>query len=425
MQVLLFSNYNPTVIETGGAVKISDNEAALREVRKHAATIHIAGDLSITDRKLVNVLLLNAYKNLLTQKQHQVPVAFLTAMIWKAGHNDELVKEAASKLKRTDVVFDRLNNASGKHKWTISSLVSEVTIEGGMVTYEYGTEMAKALADPDIYAVINMGIQRKFTSQYALALYENCLRYRKKPKHPGSGSTGEIELAVWRELLNADAPLYDEFRHFNTFVIQKAKKEINQHSDICVEPHFKRTGRKVTHIRFDVTDNPQYSLNTLSDEDAELRESELFRECVKFGIAEDLALHALRTEPVEKLREALRITEEQQKKKPIVNMSRYVEGVLKKLPAVKYVETPAAAPAAPTLPVNTPDEIEKDKRAGAANSATAELTDAEKVMLRDEFIASHPGAKVNPKTNLVAGHMAAAFRTYMNQRRAEVIAKRG
>jgi hypothetical protein len=57
-------------------VKITDDEAALREVRKHAATIHITGDLTITDRKLVNVLLLNAYKNLLTQRQHQIPVAF-------------------------------------------------------------------------------------------------------------------------------------------------------------------------------------------------------------------------------------------------------------------------------------------------------------------------------------------------------------
>jgi hypothetical protein len=319
------------------------------------------------------------------------------------------------RLKATDVQFNRLNNASGKNKWTATSLVSEVSIEAGMVTYEYGTEMAKALADPDIYAVINMGIQRKFTSQYALALYENCLRFRKKPGKPGSGSTGEIELSVWRELLNADAPLYDEFRHFNTFVIQKAQKEINHHSDICVEPHFKRTGRKVTHIRFDVTDNPQYSLNTLSDEDAEIRASELFKQCVKAGIADDVALLALRSEPAEKIREALRIFDEQQRKKPIAHPGNYFGGVLKKLPDMKPAEAPA-----PAVVEVAPEKSEK-------RAAVRDLTAEEKAMLADEFKAKRPEcSRYNAKTDRFEDtNDQMHYRTHQRERAADVIAKRG
>jgi hypothetical protein len=390
-------------------MKIADVEAAKHEFRKHAATIHITGgDLTITDRKLVNVLLLNAYPNLLSQKQHCIPIAFLAAMIWKEGKNDDLVKESLRKLADTSVEFNALDNVPGKPWWTYTKLVGEVTLLDGMVMYEYGTEMSKALADPNVFAVINMGIQRKFASQYALALYENCLRFKRKANKPGSGSTGEIDIATWRALLNADAPLYDEFRHFNTFVIKKAIAEINQHSDIFVTPHFTRNGRTKSHIRFDVIDNPQSTLNTVADDEADLRESELFKRCIGFQISEECALHSLRTEGPQRVAEALRITEEMASKGKVkISRTAYIAGVLKKLPA-----TPDAAPPAPVAaPVAAPVEPVEPVGKKTADKYTPE----EKAELRKAY-STEKGARLNARGSFEDARHIGEFNNWLIER---------
>ncbi|MEM5398387.1 hypothetical protein, partial [Staphylococcus gallinarum] len=47
------------------------------ELKKHVATVHVSGELSLLERKIVNVLLLNAYDELLTKKRHTLPVGIL------------------------------------------------------------------------------------------------------------------------------------------------------------------------------------------------------------------------------------------------------------------------------------------------------------------------------------------------------------
>ena len=51
------------------------------QLRKHVAAIHIGGELGLLGRKMSNVLLLNAYDDLLTQRTHRLPVVHLRAML--------------------------------------------------------------------------------------------------------------------------------------------------------------------------------------------------------------------------------------------------------------------------------------------------------------------------------------------------------
>lgn len=73
------------------------------EVRKAVEAIHTSGDLSFVERKMVNVLLLNAYDNLLEKnKTHSLPVPFLLEMIgWESSSNVALLKELLVKLTTT------------------------------------------------------------------------------------------------------------------------------------------------------------------------------------------------------------------------------------------------------------------------------------------------------------------------------------
>lgn len=135
--------------------------------------------------------------------------------------NHDALKRALLKVMSTPISFDPLHDG-GKTDWEASPLIAYASIKSGTCAYEYSDWLAEKLANPDIYTLININLQRQFSGGYALALYENCLRFKR------TGSTGWISVETWRRLLGADASMYDEFKHFSSEVIKKAVKEINQ-----------------------------------------------------------------------------------------------------------------------------------------------------------------------------------------------------
>jgi hypothetical protein len=256
-----------------------------KEVKKHVAAIHTSGELSLLERKMVNVLLLNAYDVLLTRRTHKIPVKHLCAMLgWDESNNTERLQEVLRKLASTSVEFNMMED--GKEVWRVMSMISYGEIKDGTCIYRYDEYLAERLYDPEIYATINIGIQRRFEGSYALTLYENCLRYKTV------GSTGWWELERFRRIMGADAILYNDFRRLNERVIRPSIKEINKVSDIRLEAEFKREARKVSAVRFLIAENHQQKLlqPVIQDDHAAIRGSETFKRLLEHGIGERLAI---------------------------------------------------------------------------------------------------------------------------------------
>ena len=296
--------------------------AVSTEVRKHVATVHVGGDLGLLDRKLVNVLLLNAYDELLTKKTHSIPVRIMSEMLGFDSKNTDALKKALKKITTTPVEFDLLH-ATGESDWDVSTLLSHAGIKSGMCTYEYSNWLSNKLANPDIYLLININVQKQFNGAYALALYENCLRFKR------TGSTGWISVDVWRKLLGPEASTYDEFKHFNGEVIKKAVKEVNTVSNIIVTPEYQRANRRVTDIRFLIEENPQKSVYDDGD-DAELatiRQSETYKGLRELGIADRLATLWIQQEP-DRAAKAVEYVEDKRRKNQIKgNVGGYLRTV--------------------------------------------------------------------------------------------------
>jgi hypothetical protein len=101
----------------------------------------------------------------------------------------------------------------------------------------------------------HLGIQRKFTSGHALALYENGLRYRS------TGSTGWWTLETFRKLMGVDDnDYYADFRRLNSKVIKPAVRQVNAASDILLTAEKKAEKRRVVAIRFLIKENPRISI---------------------------------------------------------------------------------------------------------------------------------------------------------------------
>lgn len=266
-------------------MKLTPSIPSKDRLKKHVAAIHTSGELSLLERKLSNVLLLNAYDELLTVRTHRLRVSVLMVILgWDQGKNVTWLRSALRTLAATPIEFNVMGDSD--EPWGVSAIISFAEINDGWCTYRYDEKMAERLFDPVIYATVNLGVQRRFAGSYSLALYENCLRYAKV------GSTGWLELSVLRRLLGATQEYYDDFRRLNSKVLQKAVSEVNAVSDIQIEVEFRKDGRSVVAARFRITQGPQQSLLSPDsvDEFAHIRDTDLFRQLRDHGIGEKLAL---------------------------------------------------------------------------------------------------------------------------------------
>lgn len=259
-------------------------------LKKHVAAVHISGELSLVERKIANILLLNAYDNLVpsdgSDARHTIPIGYLGHMLgWEESKNVTSLKAALRTLQKTAVEFNLMND--GRDDWESMSLLSYARVRDGICTYGYVGELARKLHNPEIFATVNIGVQKRFKGGYSLTLYENCVRYKNVK------STGWLDVEKFRRLMGAEAAMYEDFKRLSAFVIKKSVEEINAVSDIRIVPEYRREGRKVVAIRFSVEENSQslFGPNPLNDEDLlEIRSSEEFQRLKHHGISERLAL---------------------------------------------------------------------------------------------------------------------------------------
>ena len=251
-------------------------------VKKHVAAIHVSGKLTLLQRKLSNVLLLNAYDTITSQSRHQIDARTLCLMIGYNSNDMDTLKASLRGLAETVAEWDMLDE-EGRQEWGVSSLLSYAKLKGGVCEYAYSPALAEKLHDPKVFALINLNIQRRFTSGHALALYENCYRFVR------TGSTGWWSLDMFRRLMGvADSPYYETFKHLNAKIIKPAVAEVNKTSNIVVTPEVRKMGRSVTDIRFRINENPQLAILDLDDGEG-LRNSPVYARLRALGVSDRLA----------------------------------------------------------------------------------------------------------------------------------------
>jgi hypothetical protein len=251
-------------------------------VKKNVAAIHISGKLSLLQRKLSNVLLMNAYDALTTAQTHTIDARTLAMMVGYNSNDFDTLRASLRALAETVAEWDMLDE-QGRQEWGVSSLLSFAKLKGGVCEYSYSPALAQKLYDPKIYALINVQIQRNFSSGHGLALYENCYRFVR------TGSTGWWPLDVFRKLMGVDgSDYYASFKHLNAKIIKPAVTEVNKSSDILIEPEFQKKGRTVTDIRFLIKGNPQKAMFEIDDSDG-VRNLAVYKTLRKQGVSDRLA----------------------------------------------------------------------------------------------------------------------------------------
>ena len=226
------------------------NLAKINEVIKASPAIQIQSKISLLQRRAWNVLLANAYSELQTSEIHRVSVVELAAKLGYNSNDLDYLKETLEALGACQVKWNLLNKDK-KEKWGFANLLASAEIENGICTYAFAPHLRHQLYNPRIYAKLNLRLQNRFKSQYALVLWEVCFDYFDTDRD--QGETPLIPLETFRELMGIEVDEYQTFKALNQFVIKPAMKEINDLTDYHVEIEQKRIGRRIGELKFRIT----------------------------------------------------------------------------------------------------------------------------------------------------------------------------
>ena len=234
------------------------NLARINEVIKASPAIQIQSKISLLQRRAWNILLANAYNELPNKEIHSISVGELAAKLgFKDKHsNQHYLKAALRALRSCEVEWNILGK--DKEEWGVTGLLAEVRIADGICFYQFPHTLRLKLYNPRIYTKLNLRLQNRFTSRYALVLWEICFDYFDTDRD--QGETPFISLKTFRELLGIESDEYPAFSIFNRAVIKPAINEINKETDYLVEVEQKRVKRRVSELKFRITKVKQIPL---------------------------------------------------------------------------------------------------------------------------------------------------------------------
>lgn len=399
-------------------------------LKKLAAAIHISGNLSLIQHKLNNAFLHLSLPSLRSEEIHQAPLRTICNLIGYDSNDIAPIKRDIEILNQTTVVWDLLND-DGSKEWGTAPLVAGVKIVDGMVFWSYSPFLKEKLIESRVFGLINMRYQPLFRSRYGLRLYENCVRFRN------TGSTGFIALEIWRALLGVQDDQHTEFKYFKRDALMPGIREVNEITDIHLEPEFKKGARgAITHIRFLITSNsmpagiigPPASnppIHEVLDPDKfELTPTEdrplTERLVAHLGIKPSQALDLIAEHDEDYLARLLDYVLAQHAKSPKKNLAGYFMTCLKKViqipsPPLKSKHTSSSITAKPLEENAEPEDVKAQRQAAHSIRTRAEkllesLDESECDALASDFLATIPSSHPVAIAHSISGLSAPMFR---------------
>ena len=224
--------------------------AEINEVIKASPAIQIQSKITHLQRRAWNVLLANAYNELPNTDIHRVSVVELARKLGYASNDSDHLKETLEALGACQVKWNLLNKDK-KEKWGFANLLASAEIENGICTYAFAPHLRHQLYNPRIYTKLNLRLQNRFTSRYALILWEICFDYFDTDRD--QGETPFIPLETFKSLMGLEETDYPVFKVLNRDLIKPAIKEINDLTNYLVEVEPKRLGRRIGELKFRIT----------------------------------------------------------------------------------------------------------------------------------------------------------------------------
>ncbi len=204
--------------------------------------------LTLQDRRIYNLLILNAWDTITEPREHRIHKRDL-----RGSHNvNDRVGESLVRLMGA-VAQLRIERDAGEgqgpetftRRVQLLAGTEESARSNGIVYYSFPAAVRGIIRESSQYARLQKQVMFAFSSKYALALYE-MVQKRGNLKYKTSE---EFPVDRFRAMLGVEPDKLREFKHFKHRAIDPAALEVNGLGEFgCkVEPVY--SGRKVTSVR--------------------------------------------------------------------------------------------------------------------------------------------------------------------------------
>jgi len=118
------------------------------------------------------------YNELDKKEEHQISLQYLSQLVGYDSHDMEYLKEAFMAMLRCIVQYNVLGKDGSLERWARRRFCpGRHSEKKGLFIYAYSPELRRRLHNPEMYARLDLDLQKQFGSKYALALWELCTDY--------------------------------------------------------------------------------------------------------------------------------------------------------------------------------------------------------------------------------------------------------
>ena len=285
-----------------GQISLFANKETPDAFRKAVQIVHSKPKqpLSLLQRKLGNAWAKHAIENSPDENGWWVlGIKDLAIDIGFDSNNREYLKTSAEALMRIVFEWDVISTTN-KRPWKASVMFPEVEIHASVIRYQISSQLRELVVKPEIYALIDMNIVRRFRRAPSLAIWEFCVRFERLTL------TTEVPWEQFRDMMlgeTAEAKTYQEYKYFKAKVLKPAIAEINAESNLRIELVESKIGKRVSSIRFQI-EKKVVADDTVDDG----RTFEVLGEVVKLGVMQSEARRLVKNHPLDEMKAALDYT---------------------------------------------------------------------------------------------------------------------
>ena len=206
-------------------------------MKKVTGLVHIRASrqLTLIERKVSNILLANAYKDLNNKRIFEISVDDLMLSVgWEKSNDVSYLKKVLENLAQTLLEFNVFGKDKMSGSWEFMTLLASAKIKDGVCRYSYSVPLIEKILDSGIYAKLDIEICKQFKNKDAHTLWEflvECLSSRSSNKAVASPWI-TIEEFICKILNKKNKKI--SFKKINYQYIKKSIEEINKLSNIRV-----------------------------------------------------------------------------------------------------------------------------------------------------------------------------------------------
>lgn len=219
-------------------------------VNVHSAAIHIENKVTLIQRQSWLYLLYRAFPTLKEQTIHEIPLNDLKDFLHMRKKDNAPLKQSLKSLVGIILEWNVLEKDSDE--WGATGLLAfcKIVTKNGksVLSYEFSSEIRQKLANPSMYAKINLIISQRFKSKHALSLYCLALDYHRLSSNFGYKHLTLEEMKLYLGVADKSYTT----KELKRAVMLPAQKEINESSDIELNITDITSGRKITGFRLEM-----------------------------------------------------------------------------------------------------------------------------------------------------------------------------